>query len=71
MRLWAGAEGDEEAVTLVRWMATVFVMALGGLLVLSALGGIGAVHPNANLWVFVIGALLLMAGVVNRPRNRD
>lgn len=53
----------------LRWVAAGFVMALGGVLVLAALGGFGTVHADANTFVLVLGGMLLAAGAILRPRR--
>ena len=59
------------AKMLVHWLATAFVMGLGGLLLLMEfVPGMGVIHADAQLAVLIVGVSLLAAGFVNRPRKQ-
>jgi hypothetical protein len=55
-------------VTIVRWLATGYVIVMGGLLVVAALQA-GTLQGDASISALVAGALLLAAGIVLRPRR--
>jgi hypothetical protein len=55
-------------LTIVRWLATGYVIVMGGLLVVAALQA-GTLQNDASISALVAGALLLAAGIVLRPRR--